>query len=195
MFGRISMALGAFTVAGAVSFLAVGAYNPGTACAQGAGGDCGLARLSYPEDAVENQLQSLLASAKTSVFCSVGGIGNARFVKMFEDHKSRGLDVRILEFRTAPAIGDFRTRLERAQVPVMVRQHEVAQNDKFCIVDGGIVVTGDWAWEEPEGTVQPDVTVTIFRDCETVSRRYRDIFEFMAKPRPGEGPESAKGQP
>ena len=125
----------------------------------------------------------------------VGGIGNARFVKMLENHKSRGVDIRMIEFRTAPPIGEFRSQLERAQIPVIVRQYEVAGNEKFCIIDDRIVVTGDWAWEEPAGTVQPDATVTIFRDCGTVSRRYRDNFEFMSKPRPGDGPESAKGQP
>lgn len=166
---------------------------PPEACAQGLS-QCALATLAAPDDDIEGALQNLVRGATRSVHCSVSGVGNDRFARNLIQGKQRGVDVRLLEFRSIPPIGDLRASLLAAGIPVVVRPFEVQQKDLFCLIDDHILVTGGWDWSEAAGQPQ-QATVTLFRDCPQVLDKYRRTFDFLSRPQGSGNEEAATGKP
>lgn len=177
MQARLKFAL--IGVAIMISVAGVQSAAPPDACAQGIS-QCALATLTEPDDDVETALQGLVRGATRSVSCSVSGIGNDRFARNLIRAKERGVEVRLIEFRSIPPVGDLRAQLLAAGIPVVVRPYEVQQQDLFCLIDDHILVTGGWDWSEAAG--QPQLaTVTLFRDCPQVLAKYREKFTYLGR--------------
>ncbi len=156
----------------------VGAFValPMSACAQQ---QCALATLSSPDDDIDAAGRELLQSSARSVSCSVSGISNARAVKDLIAAKRRGVDVRVVQFQASPTPGDLHDQLTAAGIPVVVRPNEIADRDRFCLIDDRFVLTGTFGWDRP---TPAGATALVFRDCADVIRRFQQAFAWMSRP-------------
>src|SRR5712691_5634263 len=108
---------------------------------------CEVQPLFSPYDKVDDAIHAHLKQASQSVHCSLYGITNLRLANDLIDAKERGADVGVgLDKIQASGKHDLHDKLQAAGILVEVKPVATLEHNKFCVIDGTMVIMGSWNW-------------------------------------------------
>src|SRR5207249_5688913 len=122
-------------------------------------------------DKVDDAIHAHLTQASKSVHCSLYGITNLRLANDLIAAKHRGADVGVgLDKIQAAGQHDLHAKLQAAGILVEIKPVATLEHNKFCVLDGTIVITGSWNWSN--SAQQQDNSEVIITDCPTVAQSF-----------------------
>src|SRR2546426_9663542 len=106
---------------------------------------CEIQPLFSPYDKVDDAIPAQLVQASQSVHCSLYGITNLRLANDLIAAKKRGADVGVgLDKKQAAGPHDLHATLQTAGILVEIKPVATLEHNKFCVIDGSIVIMGSW---------------------------------------------------
>ena len=144
------------------------------------GEQCMISSYFSPFDNIEDVVSGLLEAAKTSVHCSLYGITNVRLTADLIALKAKGVDVEIgLDKTQAGGRNDKHSQLAKAGIRVVIKKTGVLEHNKFCVVDGDIVIMGSWNWSN--GAQRQDNSDVVISHCKGQVARFEEAFQRIMK--------------
>ena len=141
---------------------------------------CEVQPLFSPFDKVDDAIQAQLERSSESVHCSLYGITNLRLASDLIAAKKRGADVGVgLDKKQAAGQHDLHSKLQAVGILVEIKPVVTLEHNKFCVIDGTIVIMGSWNWSN--NAQKQDNSDVIIIDCPKVAQAfeaaYRRIIE------------------
>jgi phosphatidylserine/phosphatidylglycerophosphate/cardiolipin synthase-like enzyme len=140
--------------------------------------------LFSPYDKVDNAIHAQLTQASKSVHCSLYGITNLRLATDLIAAKKRGADVGVgLDKKQASGQHDLHAKLHTAGILVEIKPVATLEHNKFCVIDGTIVIMGSWNWSN--SAQKQDNSDVIITDCPKVAQAFEAAFRrIMERDKP-----------
>src|SRR5439155_14496525 len=108
---------------------------------------CEVQALFSPYDRVDEAIHAQLVQARLSIHCSLYGITSLRLATDLVEAKERGLDVGVgLDKLQAAGRNDLHALLQAVGVLVVIKPVTTLEHNKFCVLDGAVVIMGSWNW-------------------------------------------------
>jgi len=137
---------------------------------------CEVQPLFSPYDKVDEAIHAQLALASKSVHCSLYGITNQRLASDLIAAKQRGAEVGVgLDKMQAAGKSDLHAKLEAAGILVEIKPVNVLEHNKFCAIDGSIVIMGSWNWSS--SAQKQDNSDVIITDCPKVAQAFEAAYQ------------------
>jgi PLD-like domain len=145
---------------------------------------CNVQPLFSPYDRIDEAIHDQLVQARASIHCSLYGITNLRLATDLVEAKERFLDVGVgLDKLQAAGRYDLHAMLEAAGILVVVKPVATLEHNKFCVIDGTIVIMGSWNWSN--SAQRQDNSEVIITDCPEVSHAFEAAYQrIMDRDRP-----------
>src|SRR5712691_2514416 len=137
---------------------------------------CEVQPLFSPYDKVDDAIHTKLEQAGKSVHCSLYGITNLRLANDLIAAKKRGADVAVgLDKTQAAGQHDLHAKLQAVGILVEIKPVATLEHNKFCVIDGTIVVMGSWNWSNnAQKQDNSDVSIT---DCPKVAQTFEAAYQ------------------
>src|SRR5438309_1912170 len=137
---------------------------------------CEVQPLFSPYDKVDDAIHARLGQANKSVHCSLYGITNLRLANDLIAAKQRGADVGVgLDKKQAAGQHDLHDKLQASGILVEIKPVNVLEHNKFCVIDGEIVVMGSWNWSN--SAQKQDNSDVIITDCPKVAQAFEAAYQ------------------
>ena len=137
---------------------------------------CEVQPLFSPYDKVDDSIQAQLEQSRKSVHCSLYGITNLRLANDLIAAKQRGADVGVgLDKKQAAGQSDLHARLQAAGILVEIKPVATLEHNKFCVIDGTIVIMGSWNWSN--NAQKQDNSDVIITDCPKVAQAVEAAYQ------------------
>src|SRR5438128_8375026 len=137
---------------------------------------CEVHPLFSPYDNVENAIHAQLEQSSKSIHCSLYGITNLRLANDLIAAKKRGTDVGVgLDKKQAAGQHDLHAKLQVAGILVEIKPVATLEHNKFCVLDGSIVIMGSWNWSN--NAQKQDNSDVIITDCPKVAQAFEAAFQ------------------
>jgi mitochondrial cardiolipin hydrolase len=137
---------------------------------------CEVQPLFSPYDKVDDAIHAQLKQASKSVHCSLYGITNLRLANDLIAAKLRGADVGVgLDKKQAAGKSDLHAKLQDAGILVEIKPVAILEHNKFCVLDGGIVIMGSWNWSN--NAQKQDNSEVIITDCPKVAQAFESAYQ------------------
>lgn len=137
---------------------------------------CEVQPLFSPYDKVDDAVHTKLTQASQSVHCSLYGITNLRLASDLIDAKKRGADVGVgLDKIQASGKHDLHDNLQAAGILVEVKPVATLEHNKFCVIDGTMVIMGSWNWSN--SAQKQDNSDVIITDCRKVAQAFEAAYQ------------------
>jgi phosphatidylserine/phosphatidylglycerophosphate/cardiolipin synthase-like enzyme len=137
---------------------------------------CEAQPLFSPYDKVDDAIHTQLEGASKSVHCSLYGITNVRLANDLIAAKKRGADVGVgLDKNQAAGKSDLHDKLQNAGILVEIKPVNVLEHNKFCVLDGTIVIMGSWNWSN--NAQKQDNSDVIITDCPKVAQAFEAAYQ------------------
>src|SRR3989449_1860796 len=137
---------------------------------------CEVQPLFSPYDKVDDAIHAQLIQANKSVQCSLYGITNLRLVNDLIAVNKRGADVGVgLDKMQAAGKSDLHAKLQDAGIQVEIKPVNVLEHNKFCAIDGSIVIMGSWNWSS--SAQKQDNSDVIITDCPKVAQAFEAAYQ------------------
>jgi phosphatidylserine/phosphatidylglycerophosphate/cardiolipin synthase-like enzyme len=137
---------------------------------------CKVEAYFSPYDNVETVVVNRLNGAQEYVKCSLYGITNKKITETLIKKMSDGVSVMLcLDKIQSSGSSSKHKELENAGADVVIKKTGVLEHNKFCVIDGKIVIMGSWnfsanAQKQDNSTVE--ITV-----CGNIIDKFEDAFE------------------
>jgi phosphatidylserine/phosphatidylglycerophosphate/cardiolipin synthase-like enzyme len=132
--------------------------------------------LFSPYDKVDDAIHAQLKQTSNSIHCSLYGITNLRLANDLIDAKQRGADVGVgLDKKQAAGQHDIHAKLQEAGILVEIKPVAALEHNKFCVIDGTIVIMGSWNWSNNAQT--QDNSDVIITDCPKVAQAFEAAYQ------------------
>ena len=137
---------------------------------------CEVQPLFSPYDKVDGAIHIQLEKASKSVHCSLYGITNLQLANDLIAAKKRGADVEIgLDKIQAAGKHDLHNLLQEAGILVEIKPVALLEHNKFCVLDGIIVIMGSWNWSN--SAQKQDNSDVIITDCPKVAQAFEAAYQ------------------
>ena len=137
---------------------------------------CEVQPLFSPYDKVDDAIHAQLTQASKSVHCSLYGITNLRLANDLIAAKQRGADVGVgLDKIQAAGKSDLHAKLLEAGILVEIKPVATLEHNKFCVIDGTIVIMGSWNWSN--NAQKQDNSDVIITDCPKVTQAFEAAYQ------------------
>jgi len=137
---------------------------------------CEVQPLFSPYDKVDDSIQAQLEQSRKSVHCSLYGITNLRLANDLIAAKKRGADVGVgLDKTQASGQHDLHAKLRAAGILVEIKTVATLEHNKFCVLDGAIVIMGSWNWSN--NAQKQDNSDVIITDCPKVAQAFEAAYQ------------------
>jgi phosphatidylserine/phosphatidylglycerophosphate/cardiolipin synthase-like enzyme len=137
---------------------------------------CEVQPLFSPTDKVDDAIHAQLLHANKSVHCSLYGITNLRLANDLIAAKKRGADVGVgLDKTQASGKHDLHGHLQAAGILVEIKLAGVLEHNKFCVLDGTMVIMGSWNWSN--SAQKQDNSDVIITDCPKVAHAFEAAYQ------------------
>jgi phosphatidylserine/phosphatidylglycerophosphate/cardiolipin synthase-like enzyme len=137
---------------------------------------CDVQPLFSPYDKVDEAIHARLKAAIKSVHCSLYGITNARLAADLIDARKRGVEVGVgLDHLQAAGKHDKHLQLEQAGIAVEIKPVSTLEHNKFCVLDGAIVIMGSWNWSH--SAQRQDNSDVILTNCPAVAQAFEAAYQ------------------
>jgi len=137
---------------------------------------CEVQPLFSPNDKVDDAIHAQLQHANQSVHCSLYGITNLRLANDLIAAKKRGADVGVgLDKIQASGKHDLHDNLRAAGILVEVKHVATLEHNKFCVIDGTMVIMGSWNWSN--SAQKQDNSDVIITDCPKVAHAFEAAYQ------------------
>ncbi len=137
---------------------------------------CEVQPLFSPYDKVDDAIHAQLEKANQSVHCSLYGITNLRLADDLIAAKQRGADVGVgLDKKQAAGKSDLHAKLEAVGILVEIKPVNVLEHNKFCVLDGNVVIMGSWNWSN--NAQKQDNSDVIITDCPKVAAAFEAAYQ------------------
>jgi phosphatidylserine/phosphatidylglycerophosphate/cardiolipin synthase-like enzyme len=145
---------------------------------------CEVQPLFSPYDKVDDAIHVQLKQASKSVHCSLYGITNLRLANDLIAVKKRGADVGVgLDKIQASGKHDLHDKLQAGGILVEIKPVATFEHNKFCVLDGSIVITGSWNWSN--NAQRQDNSDVIITDCPKVAHAFETAYQrIMERDKP-----------
>jgi len=141
---------------------------------------CEVQPLFSPFDKVDDAIHAQLKQASKSVHCSLYGITNLRLANDLIEAKQRGADVGVgLDKIQASGKHDLHAKLHAAGILVEIKPVNVLEHNKFCVIDGTIVIMGSWNWSN--SAQKQDNSDVIITDCPKVAQAFEVAYQRIVE--------------
>ncbi len=141
---------------------------------------CEVRPLFSPYDKVDDAIQAQLEQASKSVHCSLYGITNRRLANELIAAKKRGADVGIgLDKKQAAGQHDLHAKLQAVGILVEIKPVATLEHNKFCEIDGAIVIMGSWNWSN--NAQKQDNSDVIITDCPKAAQAFETAYQRIIK--------------
>src|SRR2546428_6224172 len=137
---------------------------------------CEVQPLFSPYDKVDGAIHVQLEKASKAVHCSLYGITNLRLANDLIAAKQRGADVGVgLDKKQAAGQHDLHAKLKAAGILVEIKPVATFEHNKFCVLDGTIVIMGSWNWSN--NAQKQDNSDVIITDCPKVTQAFEVAYQ------------------
>lgn len=137
---------------------------------------CEVQPLFSPYDKVDEAIHVQLKQASRTVHCSLYGITNLRLANDLIAAKKRGADVGVgLDKTQASGQHDLHDKLRNAGILVEIKPVGVLEHNKFCVIDGAMVIMGSWNWSN--SAQKQDNSDVIIADCPQVAHAFEAAYQ------------------
>ncbi len=137
---------------------------------------CEVQPLFSPYDKVDDAIQAQLEESRKSVHCSLYGITNLRLANDLIAAKKRGADVGVgLDKKQAAGQRDLHAKLQAVGILVEIKLVATLEHNKFCVIDGTIVIMGSWNWSN--NAQKQDNSDVIITDCPKVAQAFETAYQ------------------
>src|SRR2546426_5285254 len=121
-------------------------------------------------------IQARLEQASKSVHCSLYGITNLRLANDLIAAKKRGADIGVgLDKKQAAGKSDLHAKLQAVGILVEIKPVATLEHNKFCVIDGTIVIMGSWNWSN--SAPKQDNSDVIITDCPRVAQAFEAAYQ------------------
>ena len=137
---------------------------------------CEVRPLFSPYDKVDDAIHAQLERASKSVHCSLYGITILRLANDLIAAKKRGTDVGVgLDKKQAAGQHDLHAKLQAVGILVEIKPVATLEHNKFCEIDGTIVIMGSWNWSN--NAQKQDNSDVIITDCPKAARAFETAYQ------------------
>jgi phosphatidylserine/phosphatidylglycerophosphate/cardiolipin synthase-like enzyme len=137
---------------------------------------CEVRPLFSPYDKVDDAIHAHLVQASKSVHCSLYGITNLRLANDLIAAKKRGADVGVgLDKKQAAGKSELHVKLQEAGIQVEIKPVAALEHNKFCVLDGSIVIMGSWNWSN--NAQKQDNSDVIITDCPKAAQAFEAAYQ------------------
>jgi phosphatidylserine/phosphatidylglycerophosphate/cardiolipin synthase-like enzyme len=137
---------------------------------------CKVEAYFSPYDNVETVVVNRLDGAKEYVKCSLYGITNKKITETLIKKISEGVSVMLCLDKIQSSGGSSKHKeLEKAGADVVIKKSSVLEHNKFCVIDGKIVIMGSWNFSA-NAQKQDNSTVEITA-CSNIIDKFEAAFE------------------
>jgi mitochondrial cardiolipin hydrolase len=137
---------------------------------------CEVQPLFSPYDKVDDAIHAQLGQASKSIHCSLYGITNLRLADDLIAAKKRGADVVVgLDKKQASGQHDLHPKLQAVGILVEIKPVATLEHNKFCVLDGAIVIMGSWNWSN--NAQKQDNSDVIITDCPKVAQAFEAAYQ------------------
>src|SRR5256712_634112 len=137
---------------------------------------CEVQPLFSPYDKVDDAIHAQLKQASKSIHCSLYGITNQRLASDLIAAKQRGAEVGVgLDKKQAAGKSDLHAKLQDAGILVEIKPVATLEHNKFCVIDGTIVILGSWNWSN--SAQKQDNSEVIITDCPKVAQAFEAAYQ------------------
>jgi phosphatidylserine/phosphatidylglycerophosphate/cardiolipin synthase-like enzyme len=145
---------------------------------------CEVQPLFSPYDKIDDAIHSQLTQATQSIHCSLYGITNLRLANDLIDAKNRGADVGVgLDKKQSKGTHDLHEKLRAEGVLVVIKPVYALEHNKFCVIDGAIVIMGSWNWSN--SAQKQDNSNVIITECPDVIQAFEAAYQrIMERDKP-----------
>jgi phosphatidylserine/phosphatidylglycerophosphate/cardiolipin synthase-like enzyme len=137
---------------------------------------CTLTPLFSPYDQIRPMLEQEIAHARQTIHCSLFGISSPELASRLITSAKRGVEVQIgLDKKQAALPSSLHRLIKRAGAEVFIKKTGVLEHNKFCVLDGEVVVMGSWNWSKHAQT--QDNSELIIKACPPIVDRFEGAFQ------------------
>ncbi len=133
--------------------------------------------LFSPEGRCTDRVISELNGAKKTIVAAMYSFTSRPIAQALSDAKARGVDVRLCLDGTEQHEYSKEGYLRSKGVPVKVISGKGLMHNKFCVIDGAVVITGSFNWTRRADTENDENLLII--NSEEIAAKYKKKFEEL----------------
>lgn len=137
---------------------------------------CFVSQAFSPTQKIHVLYHNELIQTKKSVVCSLFGLTNIGLAADLKNLAIAGKSVRIgLDHRQSSFLPEQWQAIRAVGGEVRVTPTGVLQHNKFCVIDGRIVLTGSWNWSN--SAPRQDNNGVVIKSCSVTAKAFTAEFE------------------